>query len=144
MINLDDYRMAWQVYLGVGALAMLVWFLLLRRIDSVFVRYWLLFAALAFLFIPSSHPAAPELWVPGSTSAVLSLLTEGIESALPSLILLAGGQILALILALSAMTLLPAAPKSSRTAPAKPEKRTTAKTVKDGGRKEPAFTTKQS
>ena len=86
MINLDDYRLAWQVYMGVGALAIAVWFLLLRRISSVFVRYWLLFAAVAFLFIPGRHPASPELWVPGSAAAVLTVLTEGIEDAMSILL----------------------------------------------------------
>ncbi|MEX1667713.1 hypothetical protein AB4876_02255 [Zhongshania guokunii] len=116
MIDLDDYGLAWQVYLGVGVVAMLLWFLLLRRISSVFVRYWLLFAALAFLFVPGRHPAAPHLWVPGSPAAVLSLLTEGVESAMPILIILGAGQILALILGLAAMTWLP----NSAVAPSKP------------------------
>jgi hypothetical protein len=113
MINLDDYRLAWQVYLGVGVLAMLMWFLLLRKMSSVFVRYWLLFAALAFLFVPGRHPAAPQLWVPGSASAVLSLVTEGIETAMPTLLVLAAGQILALILAFAAMVWLSGDKKSS-------------------------------
>ncbi len=136
MINIDDYRLAWQVYLGVGSLAMLVWFWLLRRISSVFLRYWLLFAALAFLFIPGRHPAEPELLVPGSASAVLSLMTEGIESAMSTVILLAAGQILALILAIATATMLASGQKAP--APAK----TAAKSSKSkpySGRKEPSL-----
>tara|TARA_R110002167_G_scaffold253411_1_gene459704 strand:+ start:2269 stop:2679 length:411 start_codon:yes stop_codon:yes gene_type:complete len=136
MINLDDYRLAWQVYLGVGVLAMLIWFLLLRKIPSVFVRYWLLFAALAFLFVPGRHPAAPQLWVPGSASVVLSMVTEGIETALPTLIILAAGQILALILALAAMVWLSGDKKAST-----PSKSSTkrAKTPANTERREPSL-----
>ncbi|MBB5187380.1 MULTISPECIES: hypothetical protein [Zhongshania] len=136
MINLDDYRLAWQVYMGVGALAILVWFLLLRRISSVFVRYWLFFAGLAFLFIPGRHPASPELWVPGSAAAALTLLTEGIEDAMSILIVMAAGQILALILALAAMTWFTSEQKPTKSRPAVKK---SAKLVPNNERKEPSL-----
>jgi hypothetical protein len=136
MINLDDYRLAWQVYMGVGALAIAVWFLLLRRISSVFVRYWLLFAAVAFLFIPGCHPASPELWVPGSAAAVLTVLTEGIEDAMSILLVLAAGQILALILAAAAMTWVPSGQTPAKSRPAVKK---SAKLAPNNERKEPSL-----
>tara|TARA_R110000772_G_scaffold131761_7_gene240090 strand:- start:18168 stop:18578 length:411 start_codon:yes stop_codon:yes gene_type:complete len=136
MINLDDYRLAWQVYMGVGALAIAVWFLLLRRISSVFVRYWLLFAAVAFLFIPGRHPASPELWVPGSAAAVLTVLTEGIEDAMSILLVLVAGQILALILAAAAMTW---APSGQTPAKSRPAMKKSAKLAPNNERKEPSL-----
>jgi hypothetical protein len=136
MINLDDYRLAWQVYMGVGALAIAVWFLLLRRISSVFVRYWLLFAAVAFLFIPGRHPASPELWVPGSAAAVLTVLTEGIEGAMSILLVLAAGQILALILAAAAMTWVPSGQTPAKSHPAVKK---SAKLAPNNERKEPSL-----
>ncbi|MDF1691081.1 MAG: hypothetical protein P1U47_01810 [Zhongshania sp.] len=143
MIDLDDYRLAWQVYLGVGVLAMVLWFLLLRRIPSVFVRYWLLFAALAFLFVPGRHPAAPQLWVPGSAAAVLSLLTEGIESAMPILISLGAGQILALIMGLAAMIWLsnssPVAPTPTSTKPVRAKSAGAESKARGTERKEPSL-----
>ncbi|WP_373091041.1 hypothetical protein [Zhongshania sp.] len=136
MINLDDYRLAWQVYMGVGALAIAVWFLLLRRISSAFVRYWLFFAAAAFLFIPGRHPASPELWVPGSATAVLTVLTEGIEDAMSILLVLVAGQILALILAAATMSWVPSGQTQAKS---RPGVKKSAKLAPNNERKEPSL-----
>jgi hypothetical protein len=100
MIDLNDYRLAWQVYLSIGILALVVWFFIVRGINILWLRYWLNFAAAAFLLTPYRHPSAPDLWVPASASATLSWVTEGLEVALPTLVTLGAAQLLAIFLTL--------------------------------------------
>tara|TARA_R110001592_G_scaffold6774_8_gene36817 strand:- start:17885 stop:18289 length:405 start_codon:yes stop_codon:yes gene_type:complete len=97
MIDLNDYRLAWQVYLGVGALAGVIWCLLLRRFPVRVLRFWLMTAGVVFLFLPVRHPDMPELWVPSAGAAVLTLLTDGVEAAVPILVTIGASQILALV-----------------------------------------------
>jgi hypothetical protein len=103
MIDLNDYRLAWQVYLSIGILALVVWFFIVRGINILWLRYWLNFAAAAFLLTPDRHPSAPDLWVPASASATLSWVTEGLEVALPTLVALGAAQLLAIFLTLIVM-----------------------------------------
>jgi hypothetical protein len=90
----------------------------------------------AFLFIPGRHPASPELWVPGSAAAVLTVLTEGIEDAMSILLVLAAGQILALILAAAAMTWVPSGQTPAKSRPAVKK---SAKLAPNNERKEPSL-----
>lgn len=97
MIDLNDYRLAWQVYLGVGALAGVIWCLLLRRFPVRVLRFWWMTAGVVFLFLPARHPDMAELWVPSAGAAVLTLLTDGVEAAVPILVTIGASQILALV-----------------------------------------------
>ncbi|WP_269618390.1 hypothetical protein [Zhongshania sp. BJYM1] len=97
MVDISDYRLAWQVYLGVGLLASVIWCMLLRRLPVPVLRYWLMTAGVVFLFLPARHPDVPDLWVPSAGAAVLSILTEGLESAVPMLVTIGAAQILALL-----------------------------------------------
>ncbi|CAA0088205.1 Uncharacterised protein [Zhongshania aliphaticivorans] len=97
MIDLSDYKLAWQVYLSVGLVASVIWCMLLRRLPIRAIRYWLMAAGVVFLFLPVRHPEMSELWVPSAGAAVLSLLTEGLEAAIPMLLVIAISQILALV-----------------------------------------------
>ncbi|MFT7403936.1 hypothetical protein [Zhongshania sp.] len=97
MIDLNDYRLAWQVYLSVGLVAGLIWCLLLRRFPVRVLRYWLMTAGVVFLFLPTRHPDMPELWVPSAGAAVLTVLTDGVEAAVPLLVIIGASQILALV-----------------------------------------------
>jgi hypothetical protein len=97
MIDLNDYRLAWQVYLSVGLVAGVIWCLLLRRFPVRVLRYWLMTAGVVFLFLPTRHPDMPELWVPSAGAAVLVLLTDGVEAAVPILVTIGASQILALV-----------------------------------------------
>ncbi|AKH69749.1 hypothetical protein IMCC21906_02079 [Spongiibacter sp. IMCC21906] len=101
MIDQGDYQIAWQAYLGCGLLAAVLWLFIVRRIPAAFLRYWLMLAGVIFLFTPVPHPLNPAIWVPGNVAAVLSLMTEGLESAMPIILTMAAGQVLALILAVS-------------------------------------------
>lgn len=139
MIDQGDYKMAWQAYLGCGVLAAVLWLFVVRRIPLAFLRYWLALAGLMFLFTPVPHPQNSALWVPGNVAAVLSLMTEDLETAMPILLTLAAGQILALILAFSLWMWF--AKDRSRTAAEKP-KTSKAKSKKSAVvRQEPHLTT---
>lgn len=102
MIDPNDYQFAWQVYLAVGLLAILLWVALLWGVKGLFLRLWLILAAAAFLFMPVKHPDDVTLWVPASVGSILSWMTAGLDSAMPAWVALAGGQVLALLLALLA------------------------------------------
>ena len=98
MVDMSDYKLAWQVYLGVGLLAGLIWCMLLRRVQIGVVRYWLMIAGVVFLFLPARHPDVSELWVPSAGGAVLTIFTDGVAKAVPMLIIIVAGQILALVI----------------------------------------------
>lgn len=97
MVDLSDYQLAWQVYLSVGLIAGVIWCMLLRRIPVLVLRYWLMTAGLVFLFLPARHPDMPDLWVPSAGAAVLAILTEGLENAVPMLVTIGAAQIFALV-----------------------------------------------
>lgn len=118
MIDQGDYQLAWEVYLGCGALAIVLWVFVVRRLPYAFLRYWLSLAAVAFLFTPVRHPAAPDLWVPGNVAGVLGLMTESLDVAMPVLLTLAMGQIVALVLAISLLLWLGNDKKSAAQNPA--------------------------
>ena len=119
MIDPNDYQFSWQVYLGVGLLAMLLWGALLWGLKSFFLRLWLILAAAAFLFMPVKHPDDVTLWVPASVGSVLSWITAGLDSAMPALVALGGGQVLALVIALLvAVVLSRRQPQAANSAPA--------------------------
>ncbi|CAA0108135.1 hypothetical protein [Zhongshania aliphaticivorans] len=100
MIDLSDYKLAWQVYLSVGLVAGVIWCMLLRRIPVRVLRYWLMTAGIVFLFLPARHPDMSELWVPSAGAAVLTILTDGLETAVPMLLAMGMAQIGALIVAI--------------------------------------------
>ncbi|RNL63941.1 hypothetical protein [Zhongshania marina] len=96
MIDLSDYRLAWQVYLSVGLVAAVIWCMLLRRLSVPVLKYWLMIAGIVFLFLPVRHPDMTELWVPSAGAAVLTIFTDGLEAAVPMLLAMAIAQIAAL------------------------------------------------
>ena len=100
MIDHNDYTLAWQVYLGVAVVALLLWLLLLRAYRMTGLKLWAVLAVAALLLLPSHHPEVADLWMPATIGALLSLMTGGIESAMASLIIIAAGQIVALLLAI--------------------------------------------
>lgn len=55
-------------------------------------------AGVVFLFLPARHPDVSELWVPSAGGAVLTIFTDGVAKAVPMLIIIVAGQILALVL----------------------------------------------
>ena len=93
MIDQNDYALAWQVYLGVGVIALLLWLLLLRAYRLTGPKLWALLAVAALVLLPSHHPDVAGLWMPATIGALLSLMTGGIESAMASLIIIGAGQI---------------------------------------------------
>ncbi|MBQ0760582.1 MAG: hypothetical protein KKF24_14325 [Gammaproteobacteria bacterium] len=97
MIDLSDYKLAWQVYLSVGLVAAVIWCMLLRRLSVPMVKYWLMTAGVVFLFLPARHPDMADLWVPSAGAAVLAILTDGVAAAVPMLVTIAAAQILALV-----------------------------------------------
>ena len=117
MIDQNDYALAWQVYLGVGVIALLLWLLLLRAYRLTGLKLWALLAVAALVLLPSHHPDVAGLWMPATIGALLSLMTGGIESAMASLIIIGAGQIAALVLAIT-WTLIAA--KKAPSAPANP------------------------
>lgn len=96
MIDLSDYRLAWQVYLSVGLVAAVIWCMLLRRLSVPVLKYWLMIAGIVFLFLPVRHPDMTDLWVPSAGAAVLTIFTDGLEAAVPMLLAMAIAQIAAL------------------------------------------------
>ena len=96
MIDLSDYRLAWQVYLSVGLVAAVIWCMLLRRLSVPVLKYWLMIAGIVFLFLPVRHPDMTDLWVPSAGAAVLTIFTDGLEAAVPMLLATAIAQIAAL------------------------------------------------
>ena len=96
MIDLSDYRLAWQVYLSVGLVAAVIWCMLLRRLSVPVLKYWLMIAGIVFLFLPVRHPDMTDLWVPSAGAALLTIFTDGLEAAVPMLLAMAIAQIAAL------------------------------------------------
>ena len=96
MIDLSDYRLAWQVYLSVGLVAAVIWCMLLRRLSVPVLKYWLMIAGIVFLFLPVRHPDMTDLWVPSAGAAVLTIFTDGLEAAVPMLLAMAIAQSAAL------------------------------------------------
>ncbi|GAB3374163.1 hypothetical protein NCG89_01910 [Spongiibacter taiwanensis] len=144
MIDQGDYQLAWQAYLGCGALAIALWIFVVRRLPNTFLRYWLSLAGIAFLFTPVRHPSAPELWVPGNVAGVLGLMTESIEVAMPVLLTLAIGQIVALVVAISLVLWLGGSKREAAGDAAEPAVRQPAGKPRqapktDSARKEPSF-----
>lgn len=121
MIDPEDYRIAWQLYLAAGIAASAIWYFLLRAIPLRFVRYWLLLAALAFFFVPTRHPDVESLmWVPASVTAGMGLVSEGLEKTVPTLIICGAAQFIALILAILCFVIIKKPAKPSRTEKAAP------------------------
>lgn len=100
MIDLNDYRLAWQVYLSVGLVAAIIWCMLLRRLSVPVLKYWLMIAGIVFLFLPVRHPDMTDLWVPSAGAAVLTIFTDGLEAAVPMLLAIGVAQIGALAVAM--------------------------------------------
>ena len=96
MIDLSDYRLAWQVYLSVGLVAAVIWCMLLRRLSVPVLKYWLMIAGIVFLFLPVRHPDMTDLCLPSAGAAVLTIFTDGLEAAVPMLLAMAIAQIAAL------------------------------------------------
>lgn len=102
MIDSGDYMLAWQVYMGCGVAALLLWGLLLRVYRFGAFRFWL-FLSVAFLVLtPWHHPDVQGVWVPALLGGLLTIMTDGVEAALPALIILGGGQIGALLISIAA------------------------------------------
>ena len=51
MIDQNDYALAWQVYLGVGVIALLLWLLLLRAYRLTGLKLWALLAVAALVIL---------------------------------------------------------------------------------------------
>ncbi|WP_372860576.1 hypothetical protein [Spongiibacter sp.] len=101
MIDANDYALAWQVYLGTGLAASLFWVLLIRAYRLTALKLWASLAVISLLLLPCRHPEAMELWMPATIGAALSLMTGGLESAMEAMIIVAAGQIMAVVIALT-------------------------------------------
>ncbi len=117
MIDGNDMQLAMRLYIGLGGVAILLWLLLFQGMRWGVAKLWLIFAAIAFLFAPVEHADVAGLWVPANTAAVLSWIGNGLDAALPALIALGLGQLIALLLAIVVGALLrQAKPKTSESA----------------------------
>lgn len=104
-MDANDVKFAWQIYLGVGAVAMLLWVLLVYKIKAFWLKLLLVLMALAFLFTPVQHPEIEGLWVPGNVAGVMRLMSEGPAEAMPILVIMGAGQGAAMLLTLLFMLL---------------------------------------
>lgn len=99
MIDQNDYTLAWQSYWAAGVVATLLWALLIRAYRINGLKLWALLSVAALLLLPSRHPEAVELWMPATMGAALSVMTDGVEAAMASIIIIAIGQVVALLVA---------------------------------------------
>lgn len=113
MIDSGDYMLAWQVYMGCGVAATLFWGLLLRVYRFGAFRFWLFLSVACLVLTPWHHPDVQGIWVPALLGALLTIMTDGVESALPALIIIGGGQLAALAIAIAAAIMVPSAAKAS-------------------------------
>lgn len=101
MIDQNDYTLAWQSYWAAGIVATLLWALLIRVYRISALKLWALLSVATLLLLPSRHPEAVELWMPAAMGAALSVMTDGVEAAMASIIVIVIGQVLALLVAVT-------------------------------------------
>ncbi|MBD2858513.1 hypothetical protein IB286_05775 [Spongiibacter sp. KMU-158] len=99
-MNPEDVKFAWQIYLAVGGVAVLLWALLIWKLKVTGLKVLLILMAVAFLFTPVAHPDVEGLLVPGSVAMVMHWMSHGLKETVPILLVMGFAQIGAIVLSL--------------------------------------------
>lgn len=104
MLTHESYISAWGLYLGAGAFAMILFWWLIRNVQSLTLRVYLWVTVLVIAFTPAYSDPERGLFAPAIMAAVLGVMSSGAEEGLPAALVLGfallGAYVLATVFAI--------------------------------------------